>query len=462
MLEIYLVNISNYLKNSNVKIMLTVIIWYSLFHIILTHACRDDDVYSTVLSSFNDFHDFYAYFIDRYFNWSCRTLAEVLTIIFTAYPTWIWKVFDVAAFSAFIWLLSKVINTIYQKNNDSDNLSASALFMIVFYPIFDMKTAGWITTSINYFWPMLCSLYMVLFTVRHISGINQNVIQIILFLVCTVYSGTFELISVFNVSFAAVVLFILFRNKIENKLVFASFIISLFFLVYNALCPGNSVRASVNIDQFSSWNLMNTIEHINIALCATFSRLTSFSYQTGVQAFLLYSVFNLLILLNIHKKYKSVLLDTLMFLPLIFTYLFNQVDMKFGSIWLFNDSVSTIHVGQIRYVYQPVLSVLLFCFNLIGLVLIFKNRFVKGINCCYLISLLYMVAFGTRFIMGLSCTVYASNTRTYIVLLTCLICICLLLVNEIKIFEWYRKEFYGVCSKDSNFSPDYKGITALK
>ena len=282
--------------------------------------------------------------------------------------------------------------------------------------------------------------------VRHLIGIEQNIKQVLLFIVCTIYSGTFELISVFNVSFTAVAWYIVMKNKSEYKLILASFIISLFFLAYNVLCPGNAVRAIVHIEQFSSWNLMNTIEHVNIALCATYSRLTSFSYQTGVQAFLLYSVLNLLIFLNVHKRYRSVYLDAFMFIPFILTYLFNQTDMKFGSIWLFNESVSTIHVGQLRYIYQPVLSVLLFGFNLIGLWLVFRNKYVKGIDCSYLVSLLYMVAFGTRFIMGLSCTVYASNTRTYIVLLTCLIAICLFLVNEIKLFKWYRKDFYNESS----------------
>lgn len=435
-------DIRKYVKNPNVKIMLAVVIWYSLFHIVLTHACRDDDVYSPVLSSFNGVHDFFEFFVDRYLNWSCRTLAEVLTIVFTAYPTWIWKIFDTAAFCMFVMLLSKIINTIYRNDNTSDNLFAAAFFMIVLYPIFDMKTAGWITTSINYFWPMLCTLYMVLFIVRHLIGVEQNLKQVLLFIACTIYSGTFELISVFNVSFNAIVMFILLKNKIEYKLILISFIISLFFLAYNVLCPGNSVRAIVHLEQFSSWNLMNTIEHVNIALCATYSRLTSFSYQTGVQAFLLYSVLNLLILLNVHKRYKNIWLDVLMFFPFIFTYLFNQTDIRFGSIWLFNESVSTIHMGQLRFIYQPVLSVLLFGFNLIGLCLVFRNKSVKGIDCSYLVSLLYMVAFGTRFIMGLSCTVYASNTRTYIVLLTSLIAIGLLLVNELKMFKWFRKDYY--------------------
>ena len=439
-------NFRNYLKNPSIKIMLAVVVWYALFHLVLTHACRDDDVYSPVLSSFSGFKDFFAFFVDRYLNWSCRTLAEVLTIVFTAYPTWIWKIFDTAAFCLFILVLSKILNAIYRNDNASDNLFASAFFMIVLYPIFDMKTAGWITTSINYFWPMLCTLYMVLFMVRHLIGIEQNIKQVLLFIVCTIYSGTFELISVFNVSFTAVAWYIVMKNKSEYKLILASFIISLFFLAYNVLCPGNAVRAIVHIEQFSSWNLMNTIEHVNIALCATYSRLTSFSYQTGVQAFLLYSVLNLLIFLNVHKRYRSVYLDAFMFIPFILTYLFNQTDMKFGSIWLFNESVSTIHVGQLRYIYQPVLSVLLFGFNLIGLWLVFRNKYVKGIDCSYLVSLLYMVAFGTRFIMGLSCTVYASNTRTYIVLLTCLIAICLFLVNEIKLFKWYRKDFYNESS----------------
>lgn len=444
--------IREYLKNSNTRIMLAVFIWYSLFHIFFTHACRDDDVYSTVLSSFNGLDDFFSFFVDRYLNWSCRTLAEVLTLIFTACPIWIWKIFDVFAFSFFVLLMSKLVTEIKGKSSYTYNLIASAFLMIVFYPIFDMKTAGWITTSINYLWPMLCSLYMVLVIVRKIHNITLKTLQVVLLILCTVYSCTFELISVFNVCFVACALFLQLKNKKDYKLILVCLCISVFFLLYNGLCPGNGVRAHILIQQFSSWNLMNTVEHINIALSATFSRLTSFSYLTGVQAFLLYFVFNLLILFNVHKKYKNIFLDVLMFIPFIFMYLYNQTDMKFGSIWLFNESVASIHVGQIRYVYQPVLSVMLLGFNLVGLALIFKDKLVEGINSCYLVSILYIVGFGTRFIMGLSCTVYASNTRTYIVLLSCLIFICLLLLNECCFFEWFIKEFKEKKEEDHKYN----------
>ncbi len=186
---------------------------------------------------------------------------------------------------------------------------------------------------------------------------------------------------------------------------------------------------------------MNIVEHINIALCSTYARLTSFKAYTGVQVFLLYFIFNVLILISLHKKYKDPIIDLLFLLPFIFTYLFNQTDFQFESIYAFSESVSSFSVGQFRYTYQSILSILLFGMNITGLFLLFMDKSFHGINCGFLVCLFYMVSLGTRLALGLSPSVYASNYRTFIIFVFTLIVICLVLLNEIDIIKWIKKEY---------------------
>lgn len=429
-------------KDPSSRIIAGIVVWYALFHFLLTHFCRDDFFYKSIIPSFNSTVDFINFFADRYLTWSSRTLADILSAVFTFYPIWIWQILNICVYTLIIVATSKILFSLGKDNiSYSNKLLLTALFFIVLFPIFDMKTAGWVTTSINYLWTLLSFIYVCLYLIDNFSTSLRTKCNSVLFFISVIYACTFELLAVMTVLLLFFVLFIKFKEKITCKLESVAFVLSVSFLFYHLLCPGNLSRSLSSVDLFSSWNCMNTVEHINIALCATYARLTSFKESTGVQVFLLYIIFNMLILISIHRKYKDIIIDLLFLLPFCFIYLFNQTDFKFESIDDFFSSVSSFQVGQFRYTYQPILSILLCGVNLIGLFLLFMNKSFYGLNCGLLACLCYIVSLGTRLALGLSPSVYASDYRTFIVLVYTIIFMCLLLLNELDIIKWIKKEF---------------------
>lgn len=441
---------NKYFKEPTSKIIVGIVVWYALFHFTLTHLCRDDMFYRTLLPSFNGIGDFVNFFVERYLTWSSRTLADILSAVFTSYPIWIWQLLNICVYTLIIVITSRILELFYKENHSDEKkenhsyvkqLLLTALFFILLFPIFDMKTAEWVTTSINYLWTLLAFLSFCFYLLKSFSVSIKCRINTVIFFISVIYACTFELLAVMTVLFLAFVLFIKIREKLSCRLECIAFLIAILFLFYHLLCPGNLSRSLFSVNLFSSWNSMNIVEHINIALCSTYARLTSFSSSTGIQVFLLYFIFNLLILISLHKKYKDPMIDLVFLLPFVFTYLFNQTDFQFESIEDFSESVSSFSVGQFRYTYQPILSILLFGMNITGLFLLFMNKSFHGINCGFLVCLLYIVSLGTRLALGLSPSVYASSYRTYIIIIFVFIIFNLVLLNELDFFKWLKNEY---------------------
>lgn len=441
---------NKYFKEPSSKIIVGIVVWYALFHFTLTHLCRDDMFYRTLLPSFNGTGDFVNFYVERYLTWSSRTLADILSAVFTSYPIWIWQLLNICVYTLIIVITSRILELFYKENHSDEKkenhsdvklLLLTSIFFILLFPMFDMKTAGWVTTSINYLWTLLAFLSICFYLLKSFSVSDKSRISTAIFLMSVIYACTFELLAVMTVLVLSFVLFIKIKERLSCRLEGIAFLIAVLFLFSHLLCPGNLSRSLASVNLFSSWNTMNIVEHVNIALCSTYARLTSFSASTGIQVFLLYFIFNLLLLISIHKKYKDPMLDLVFLLPFIFTYLFNQTDFQFESIYDFSESVSSFSVGQFRYTYQPILSILLFGMNITGLFLLFMNKSFHGINYGFLIGLFYIVSLGTRLALGLSPSVYASDYRTFIILVFFLIIISLVLLNEIDIFKWLKREY---------------------
>lgn len=73
-------------------------------------------------------------------------MIEFLLVWIIKYPI-LWRLIDLALFISFPVLISKI----FDGGKLMDWCAAAAVLL---YPFHDMGTAGWITTTVNYFWPV--------------------------------------------------------------------------------------------------------------------------------------------------------------------------------------------------------------------------------------------------------------------------------------------------------------------
>lgn len=441
------------LSDRGARVLLLVLAYFLAFHLALTGFNRDDLTNMKVLATFDGLGGALDYLVDRYAHWSSRTLADLFMVVFTGIPAIIWKIADTMVATSCAYLMAAIAGTLYGTGWRAF-VKPAAFVMVALYPFFDMKTSGWVATTVNYLWPMAGLLYMGLCAARlakapdDVKGSASALVRagrVALMALAVVWAGAHELIALCAVLLEASLIACLFLEGRGRKAVAPAILLaaSLFFVGWAVFCPGNAIRnLSTATTQFPSWESFSTIEHLTMALAGTFDRLTSLGfYRGGVQSFLMQSCLWILILLSVHRRFLSIKLDLLMALPFLLCYLMNQTDVRFWSIWELMDGMASEHMGQARMAYQPVLSTLIAAITSAGLYLAFLREGPRGAIPGLCAALCYLAGLGTRMAMGFSCTVYASNTRTYIALLFAMGLLIVLLVHEADLPGLVRKTY---------------------
>lgn len=441
------------LSDSGARVLLSVLAYFLVFHLALTGFNRDDLYNMKVLATFGGPGGALDYLADRYAHWSSRTLADLSMVVFTGIPAFIWKIADSLVATSCAFLMAAIAGAFYGKGWRAF-IKPAAFVMVVLYPFFDMKTSGWVATTVNYLWPMAGLLYMGLCAARlakapldgnETASARCRAGRAALLALAVLWAGAHELVALCAVLLEAALIACLLLEGRGRKAGGPALLLaaSLFFVGWAVFCPGNAVRNLTTATmQFPSWESFSTIEHLTMALAGTFDRLTSLGfYRGGVQPFLMQSCLWLLILASVHRRFLSIKLDLLMALPFLLCYLMNQTDVRFWSIWALMDGMASEHMGQLRMAYQPVLSALIAALTSAGLYLAFLRPGPRGAIPGLCAALCYLAGLGTRVAMGFSCTVYASNTRTYIALLLAMGLLVVLLSHEADLPGMLRKAY---------------------
>jgi hypothetical protein len=432
------------LSDPSTRILLAVLAYFLIFHLAFTGFRRDDLYNMKVLETFNGPGGALDYLVDRYLHWSSRTLADLLMVVFTGIPAIIWKLVDSFIAASCAFLMAAIAGTVY-KTGWRSFIRPAAFVMVVLYPFFDMKTSGWVATTVNYLWPAAGLLYLGLAAARRVTGNDQEKnstgLGAALIVVSALAAGSHELMALCGAALeGAVIVLLLMKRDRRIAVPAVLFAVEIFFVCWALFCPGNAIRnASTVPAQFPSWDAFSTVEHLTMALASTFDRLTSLGYyRGGVQSFMMQAALWILAWISVHRRFRSRGLDLLMASPLLLAYLMNQTDVRFWSIWALMDGMASEHMGQARMAYQPVMSLLLAAITTAGLFLAFLRPGPRGAIPGLCAAVCYLGGLGTRLAMGFSCTVYASNTRTYIALLFAMGVLIVMLWREagmIGIFE---------------------------
>lgn len=119
-----------------------------LYHLRIQPMAGDDIFFSQAL----DEESLFGYLTRRYETWTSRFIIELLLVVIVRFPL-LWRILDILVFTTFPLLLAKIFG-----GGKLMNWCAAAAVLL--YPFHDMGSAGWITTTINYFWPMWGMFYV--------------------------------------------------------------------------------------------------------------------------------------------------------------------------------------------------------------------------------------------------------------------------------------------------------------
>ena len=333
----------------------------------------------------------------RYQNWSGRIAIEFLIPILPRLPYFVFKIFNIFIWGIVLFSFCFILNVQTQKER------TLLVILLLFFPFWQLNSAGWIATALNYLWPMAGILYVFYFYLNlnfkksFFSFLQYSLLFVLLFISASQEQANLILLSL---SFIFLIHHFIKHNfnfKKHSFLIFV-FLFSLLMLWIILKSPGNHLRYAFSLQAYPAFENFHFLQKIWLGCVPTMGILYN---EKWILLLLSFSIFFLSLKENNNKNIKilSVILLSLSFLLCVFLNTFHvfipnfiipfkewNLIPTFSFYFVLSFLISLVHLGILLY----------FIFH-------FLNPFW---------AFVFVLGFFSRFIMGFSPTIYVSAERT--------------------------------------------------
>ena len=361
--------------------------------------------------------------IDRlkwnYNNWSTRLIIEYIYYNIYHFPLIIWKVLDSFMMTLIAYSLMRLLAI--QPTREMAELSC---ILVLFYPFLQMASAGWISTTANYTWPIAVGLYALTY-LRNISdGKKSKAWQHALYMLALLYGGNAEQIVCLLLGFYFIfICYFIYVKKFEKTLV-----MHIFFLMglfgFKITGPGNNiVVTAVANTWYHEYFSLNKFKCIVNTFVATMSYFIKYFNPT-------FLILIALLALLVWKRHNDYLYRGIAGINLLICYgiaLFSSTSNSFfyGFSLFENGDITADNFNHLAE-YIPIATYVF----IIGSIAISFYLIWGFTEKMILAQLIFGGGLATRMILSFSSSIYASGMRTYAAMYFCLIACVYMLVQE--------------------------------
>ena len=323
---------------------------------------------------------------------------------------------------------------LFTKNTPADVLSVCALVSI--FPLEYLGTAGYIATSANYLYP-LCGLLFIAWQLQHLLRRKTHWAWQLFSLPAIAYTLNQDQAACILVGGLLLALCACLFTRCSKPVIgwiAGYFLVSLLGYVLLFCLPGHLNRMTDTLEMelylpdYVNWSLWKKLYH---GYTSTVANL--FFYHTTITILLYFLVFLLC------QKRCSLPLQVLSVLPLVGFLGFQLADTS--ALLIFPSETPELRPLPST---TSLLGIAFSVMCLICLVVCLWNS-VRTENRYRLLGLLLLGA-GSRLLMGMSPTLYASSYRTFTYLLFCLIACCCVLLQEMKSEQNNNTYYAGIAA----------------
>ena len=216
-----------------------------LAHTLIRADFGDDLAYKNILAN----QSMFGFLRERYHTWSSRVLIEAVMLPFATGNVWWWKIADSLMIVLFLWIVSEL----FGGEKEQEKMQAQMLMfcMIWIVPFFSLSSAGWITTTINYLWPLTLGLVAML-PLRHWNREEKiPVWEFVVCPVCALYGANMEQMGAILLgSYVVFGGYLLWKRKKLSPFYFLQLLLIAGSLVFILMAPGNACRTEAEIQRF--------------------------------------------------------------------------------------------------------------------------------------------------------------------------------------------------------------------
>lgn len=345
-------------------------------------------------------------------DWSSRVIIMPIAAFFADGRFNIFLVINTVGY----FLLPFFISKIFVKKGDR-MANWILVFLLFTVPLLEMmQSAGWLVTNIHYFWPLIFG-FIGLYPIKKVF-FDEKIVwyEYLIYFLATIFAANMEIMAAVLVAFYFIftVYFLVLKKK--HWLMFAQSAIVFLSLVVALLCPGNSVRGILEIQQyFPEYIHLELLDKIVLSLTPVI---------TSIDPNLIFIAITMMMGIYIFMNFQKILPRIMGFFPLILCLLINFFRLFREGIrgsdlikWMVgSDNYESVQFEELMNVIPGDINYLIFF--LVGLfyfaLLTYTFIIFKDSKWLWLAVLVLTCGIMTRLVMGLSPTVFASGNRTFL------------------------------------------------
>ena len=405
----------------------------------------DDLWYAKVLSN----QSLAGFLSFRYYEWSSRLIIDCLTVILTKESYLIWKILDTILYTLGVYLLIKFIN---EDNDKYITLIGVALFLM--YPFFDMASAGWVATTLNYLWCFAFAMISFIPLINELNGKKTNIFIYIISILSLIYAVNQEqsCLLILGINALYLIYCIIKRQDIKRFNILIVIISALSFTLI-LTSPGNAAGVIAETGRYyAEYANFGIIEKLYLGTIPTIGILL----KDKVLFTVFYIILSASALLKTKNKYLKYILYFNIILILFLVFFKTMIDItsipKYLKIGLMHEPIVTSIFSALDSITKsmPIINDTIRLFTYKGLpnavtapvVLAILISIYLILSSCWMIFktfgkeqlfplILFIGGFISRLAVGFSPTIFASGSRTAFYFYITIITVILMLIKKL-------------------------------
>lgn len=338
-------------------------------------------------------------------SWSSRVIVNFFIHFFLGKSKYIFTILNALICAALCYSFSKLF-----VKKEKRICNWLIVCFVLLFPIKYFGSAGWMVTTMTYFWPIALGFVSLLPIRKIMDGEKISIVESILYSLALVYSANEELMLVILFSVYFVFLIYFMKNKKVSKYYIVQMVLLLASILMLMICPGNHARSDhESIYRFRNYGMLSLLDKIDIGYSSTMQQVLF-----GDELFFIIVCAVLFII--VWKKYEDWFYRLIAFMPVLFTTalgpfkdftvnLFPGLDYLTWNIDV--DGLFSLTSADI----PSIMKFMLYCFIALCFIISIFLCFEKDDKTLFSLTLL-VSGTASRVAMGLSPTIYASGFRT--------------------------------------------------
>lgn len=409
------------------------IVFFIIFMIVfLNKNFTGDDLYFANIS-FDSFNEFISFVYSRADTWEPRVISITLVSIFTHISIWYWRVFTSILF---VLLICNFIEIYELKGTDI----YMAIGLALLIPLDIFNTAGWVTTIIYYFVPIVMTSYLIKLGKKFYCNKSFSHKNFVLGTFACIFAGDSEQLNVFcMLMLISYVIYNFYKRNILYKFGLWQFgIFAIIMAVKNIYFQANTLRTIAETKNwFPEYGTLTLFDKLYLGFDSTFNYLYTHSIWLIV-CFLMLILLGCMMRNTKNEIYLCILAPCLLCILSETTIIKVVENIQIGSMLYVSSYINAVRVMNVSA-----------CFSLIAFLWLIWGIYVAiqelHLTKEYTYAIYAVLLFGlfTRILMGLSPTLYASGTRTFATFYFSIVLIFGFIWRILK------KDFNAMCNYDA-------------